>query len=128
MTFKRCPIKFITKDRSSYEQFKVGDTAYYLTPSRNIIHKSTITKIIENRCILSERADFKFKLANGEEKEYDELFDSAGKALAELIDRLKGDIEGNKYEVQRLQRAINRQKRKLSQLEAIEKNAAARKK
>lgn len=49
-----------------------------LTPSRNIIHKSTITKIIENRCILSERADFKFKLANGEEKEYDELFDSAG--------------------------------------------------
>lgn len=28
MTFKRFPIKFITKNRSSYEQFKVGDTAY----------------------------------------------------------------------------------------------------
>ncbi len=128
MTFKHFPIRFTTKTRSSYEQFKVGDTAYYLTPTRNIIHKSTITKIIEKKCFLAEKPDFEFKLANGEEKKYNELFDSAGEALAELIDRLKYDLELNQYRLQRLQRAINRKKHKLSQLEAIQKNAAAKKK
>ena len=112
----------ITTKRETYEQFKVGDTAYYLTPTRYTIRKTTIKEIIETKCRFSDTVfKIEFKLANGEMKEYKDLFDSKEAALSKIIEIYRCYLANNQTALQKLKKTIANQKRKLSQLEAIQK-------